>query len=131
MAIKVQIAAVVPLKPSILATVPVVPAAMFPATLGIILLFDLLWFATCHNYDSGKRIQLWAYGNLFNVILSALIDICISAAGRPAVGEVLCYIAVLLLSVADIADFVSKKQVFARWLKRVLAPLVGNVEFPS
>lgn len=82
-----------------------------------LLLYDVVWFATCRKYSTRRLIKLWMAVNIFTVVVSVPIFFISTWWGaNPALAESLALLPVFVVSIVDMAELTSRRRIFAEWL---------------
>jgi hypothetical protein len=97
------------------------PVYLFPALLGVLLFYDFLWFVASIKNDPLKLIKLWMAINVASTIAGAAIYVIVLKVVFPTptddayvTAEMLLFIWIILVSVLDIWELMSKKPIFRK-----------------
>jgi hypothetical protein len=95
----------------------------FLRLLGLVLLYDLVWWVLSADYDTVGFVRRWAILNLFTVVVSLLILLLIDtwALTSDKTAEILALCPVFVMSVVDFGEMFGGKNAltskFAEWFR--------------
>lgn len=96
------------------------PERLFPVLVAGILAYDVPWLALNWYKDTYHRIKMWTFVNLFTLMVGGLIYLCSRTVGYSrSTSEILALLIVLVMSLIDIAEMISNKEIFATGLRRL------------
>lgn len=109
------------------------PPLMFPIVLAVILLWDVPWFLASLPFDPHKLIKLWMAINVLATGLGLAIYLFVLNVLFPTrspqayvAAEKAAYILIIIISMLDIWELVSKKQIFRRMFSWLLDDETGS-----
>ncbi len=94
------------------------PLWLFHVILGLILLYDVMWFVVCRAYDSARRMKLWVALNLATFLLALLLYLLAQVCGaKPFTQEWLALLPVVLASAIDLVEMTSGRRIIGEFLE--------------
>jgi hypothetical protein len=94
---------------------------LFPMLLGIILFFDVPWFAFCRKYDTRYMMVWWMVLNTVTLLVAALIYLLTYLlTANKILSEQLAFIVIVIASAVDFAEIVTRRPLIADWLAHLL-----------
>lgn len=110
-------------------SVSAIPLRLFPVILGFILIYDLLWYFVCREYDTRRFIKRWMIVNCATFLIGlltytsiywGLFPLQLDPARRSLCAEAGAFVWVLLVSGIDLDEIVRDKKYFRQLLAGIL-----------
>ena len=110
------------------------PGWIFPATLALILLYDLGWLGLTRKFKStNRRVKYWAFLNIVTVLFTIgayKLAWWLKPNSHALSREAVSYSVIVAISLVDIAELVKGKGLISEWfdkkLKRFQAWIAKN-----
>jgi hypothetical protein len=94
---------------------------LFPFFLGVVLFYDLPWYFACRKYDTNRRMKLWTAVNLLTLVVAWASYASARAYGTDTtIAQEWAFVPILAFSVVDIAEIIGRKDIFKKWLGKLI-----------
>jgi hypothetical protein len=90
--------------------------------LGVILLYDLLWWALSYKYSTSRTIRIWAVLNAVTVGISYLVFLFLNTFGWFGVrgNEILALLPIGFMIIVDFGEMISERNFVTDFIVRIL-----------
>lgn len=114
------------------------PKRLFPILLAFILFYDVPWYVAGKQYDTKRRMKLWANLNVATLLVAGFVYACARLNGQTyGVAQQWAFVPVVIVSVLDTAEIIGKKEIFKKWIGHIIdlkpqeAPRPANPPAPN